>query len=57
MSNLHEDHRRILRGLLLVVAATAAANESAIRQVFQKKFPKMTVESVTRLRSPGFSRS
>jgi thiol:disulfide interchange protein DsbC len=29
------------------VVSAAAANESAIRQVFQKKFPKMTVESVT----------
>lgn len=31
----------------LAVTTGVAANDSAIRQAFQKKFPKMTVESVT----------
>jgi thiol:disulfide interchange protein DsbC len=35
------------------VVSAALANESAIRQSFQKKFPKMTIESVTPTAFPG----
>ena len=37
----------------LLVTTGVAASESAIRQAFQKKFPKMTVESVTPTPFPG----
>ena len=33
---------------LTLVAATVHADENALRQAFQAKFPKMTVESVTK---------
>jgi thiol:disulfide interchange protein DsbC len=37
----------------LVAATGVAANESSIRQAFQKKFPKMTVETVVPTPFPG----
>jgi thiol:disulfide interchange protein DsbC len=37
----------------LLVATGVAANEGSIRQAFQKKFPKMTVETVSPTPFPG----
>ena len=47
MSNLLKIVVELCAACFLLVATGVAANESAIRQAFQKKFPKMAVESVT----------